>query len=110
VPQVMVAWNGGSVATPIGVKRAQMRSTNSGSPATLGCMHREGSRRRLTGVEWAGLGLLAVALLQSRYRRESAALSMRTHRARSNFRMTLDPPGAMTGFLAQTLLNARRRG
>jgi hypothetical protein len=110
VPQIMVAWNGGSVATPMGVKRAEMWSTNAGSPATLGCMQREGFRRRLSGVQWAGLGLLVVALLQSRYRRQSAALSMQTHRARSNLRMRLDPPGAMTGFLAQTLLNARRRG
>jgi hypothetical protein len=72
-------------------------------------MVRESARRRIAPIEWVGFAVLAAALLQSRYRRESAAISMRTRRARSRFRMSVDPPGATTAMIAQTLLNARRR-
>jgi hypothetical protein len=107
VPLVMVAWNRRIVATPMGVKRCGRQMLRHGRHWHR--MVREIVRRRISPIEWLGFGLLAAALVQGRYRRESAALSMRTHRARSKLGMTLDPPGATVGLVAQTLLSARRR-
>lgn len=115
MPLVMVAWNRRSVATPIGVKRSGCGAGRAPvdkrpcHPRNWHSMVRELARRRISAAEWLGFGLLAAALLQSRYRRQSAAISVRTSRARSNLRMNLDPPGATAAFVAQTLLNARRR-